>query len=93
MDQAFLKDQPGNGGLGKPSNHVLQIPAPIPKLSSTAELHRGFTQAYLEVHYNRVHVKEIRAFIHIIDRLRTELSCTSRTLVASVGVTREVTEY
>lgn len=74
IDHAFntKHDKPdANVGQKKP----LQLPKTTPKLIPTAELHLAFAQAFLEMHYNFLHVKEIRPFIHIIDRLRTELSC------------------
>lgn len=83
IDQAFRQDQesPHSSRIKseKPLNNSNAKPvAPVmPKVVPTAELHRAFARAFLEMHYNRVHVKEIRAFTHIIDRLQTELSCTS----------------
>jgi hypothetical protein len=62
-------------GTDEKQQTPLQLPEGTPKLIPTAQLHLAFAQSFLEMHYNFLHVKEIRPFTHIIDRLRTELSC------------------
>lgn len=74
IDHAFHTKHPVPGTDEK-QQIPLQLPEATPKLIPQAELHLAFAQSFLEMHYNFLHVKEIRPFTHIIDRLRTELSC------------------
>ena len=48
-----------------------------PPLASATLLHTAYAHAFFEPRYGRLHIKEIHSFIHLIERLRSELSCAS----------------